>query len=98
MDPKAKYLATGGSDALISIWDTTDWICVRTLDRAEHPIRSVSFSFDGAFIAAGSDEAMPIDIVRLSSSVEFVLSNLSTRYICRSFYSKLLFNVSLWLC
>jgi len=65
MDPKGKYLATGGSDALISIWDTNDWICVRTLDKAEHPIRSVSFSFDGAFIAAGSDEAMPIDIVSL---------------------------------
>ncbi|KAJ5777992.1 hypothetical protein N7520_001238 [Penicillium odoratum] len=55
--PTGRYLAVGGSDALISLWDTTDWICRRTLSSENGgAIRGVSWSFDGRFICGASDE------------------------------------------
>ncbi|KAK6495323.1 hypothetical protein TWF481_003347 [Arthrobotrys musiformis] len=67
ISPSGKYIATGGNDALISLWDTTDWVCLRTFDKSDHPMRSVSFSFDGAFLVAGSDEGMPISVMHAES-------------------------------
>ncbi|KAI9716438.1 MAG: hypothetical protein M1812_005333 [Candelaria pacifica] len=61
--PRGKNLAVGGSDALISLWDTTDWVCRHTLGEGIGPIRSVGFSFDGSFVAGGSDEGNGIGIV-----------------------------------
>ncbi|KAJ5107882.1 hypothetical protein N7456_004557 [Penicillium angulare] len=55
--PNGRYLAVGGSDALISLWDTTDWICRRTCSSENGgAIRGVSWSFDGRFICGASDE------------------------------------------
>lgn len=56
------YLAVGGSDALITLWDTLDWVCVRSLDRMTGPVRSVGFSFDGSFVLGGSDEGTCLEI------------------------------------
>ncbi|KAF3905507.1 hypothetical protein ABW20_dc0110076 [Dactylellina cionopaga] len=67
ISPSGKYIATGGNDALISLWDTTDWVCVRTFDKSDHPFRSVSFSHDGAFLIAGSDESMPLDVMHVDT-------------------------------
>lgn len=65
LDPRGSSLAVGGSDAVVSIWDTDDWFCQKTLRSMETPIRSLSYSFDGAYICAGSDEpgGVNIDIV-----------------------------------
>ncbi|KAJ5679426.1 hypothetical protein N7462_007670 [Penicillium macrosclerotiorum] len=55
--PTGRYLAVGGSDALISLWDTTDWICRRTLSSENGGgVRGVSWSFDGRFICGACDE------------------------------------------
>lgn len=54
--PSARYIATGGSDALVTLWDTTDWTCRHSLTELGGPVRSLSFSFDGAYICAGTDE------------------------------------------
>ena len=35
-DPAGKYFATGSADALVSLWDTSELICVRTLSRLVH--------------------------------------------------------------
>ena len=32
-DPKGRYFATGSADALVSIWDLDEFVCVRTLSR-----------------------------------------------------------------
>ena len=32
LDPTGRYLAVGGQDALLSLFTTRDWICVRTCD------------------------------------------------------------------
>jgi len=70
-----RYLAVGGADAIISLWDLKEWICIRTFDRQEYqplpskmangyswPIRTLSFSYDGIYLASGSEDSA-IDIV-----------------------------------
>lgn len=58
--PTARYLAVGGSDALISLWDTTDWVCRRTVSsEGSGTIRDVSWSFDGRFLCGASEEVGP---------------------------------------
>ncbi|KAA8567127.1 hypothetical protein MFRU_007g02270 [Monilinia fructicola] len=63
MQPTARFLASGGSDSIIALWDTTDWICQRTLIDMVGPIRSISFSFDGSYIVGGSDEGTGLEII-----------------------------------
>ncbi|KAK7721554.1 hypothetical protein SLS57_005234 [Botryosphaeria dothidea] len=65
--PTAEYLAIGGSDALITLWDTRDWICQRTLTNMTGPVRSVSFSFDGCYVVGGSDEGTGMEIAYVES-------------------------------
>ncbi|PQE25869.1 WD domain-containing protein [Rutstroemia sp. NJR-2017a BBW] len=62
VQPTARFLASGGSDSIIALWDTTDWICQRTLIDMVGPIRSISFSFDGSYIVGGSDEGSGLEI------------------------------------
>lgn len=45
LQPTARYLATGGSDSVIALWDTTDWLCQRTLTRMTGAVRSISMSY-----------------------------------------------------
>jgi THO complex subunit 3 len=56
MSPSGEYMAAGGGDALVSLWDTQEWICVRTFDITKELIKSIDFSFDGSYITAGSDD------------------------------------------
>lgn len=62
MSPSGAHLAIGGGDALISLWDTKEWICVRTLEDMTGPVRSVDFSFDGSYVVGGSDEGNKLSI------------------------------------
>ncbi|KZZ94782.1 THO complex subunit 3 [Moelleriella libera RCEF 2490] len=62
MQPTARYLATGGSDSIIALWDTTDWVCQRTLTKMIGPVRSISYTFDGSYIVGGSDEGNGLEV------------------------------------
>ncbi|KAI5788136.1 WD40-repeat-containing domain protein [Pyronema domesticum] len=62
LDQRGVHLAVGGSDAVVGIWDTNEWICTRMLRGMDAPVKSVGFSFDGQFICAGSDEKDSHDI------------------------------------
>ncbi|KAG5912950.1 hypothetical protein E4U42_001679, partial [Claviceps africana] len=62
VQPTARYLATGGSDSIIALWDTTDWICQRTLTKMTGAVRSISFTFDGSYIVGGSDEGSGLEV------------------------------------
>ena len=73
MSPTGRYLAIGGSDANISLWDTHDWVCRRTL-WLEGPVKTVSFSWDGSFIAGGTDEGTGIEIVSSPPPIEALTS------------------------
>ncbi|OCF38481.1 hypothetical protein I317_07740 [Kwoniella heveanensis CBS 569] len=55
-DPQGRYLAVGGQDALLSMFDTNEWICERTFDACTAAIRQIAFSSDGEFIALGGDD------------------------------------------
>ncbi|QYS99226.1 WD_REPEATS_REGION domain-containing protein [Trichoderma simmonsii] len=56
LQPMGRYLATGGANSIIALWDTTDWLCQRTITRMTGPVRSISFTFDGSYVVGGSDE------------------------------------------
>ncbi|CAH1791253.1 unnamed protein product [Owenia fusiformis] len=60
-DPKDKYFATGSADALVSLWDAQELVCVRTLSRLDWPVRTLSFSHDGKLLASASEDLL-IDI------------------------------------
>ncbi|MCJ1273778.1 hypothetical protein MMC21_001571 [Puttea exsequens] len=67
LSPTARYLAIGGSDAIISLYDTTDWVCRRTLTSLVGAVKSVGFSFDGSFVVGGSDEGGSLEVVHVES-------------------------------
>jgi len=73
LSPTGRYLATGGSDALITLWDTEDWVCRRTLGAMVGSVRSVGFSWDGAYVVGGSDEGNGLEIAHVETG----------EYVCR---------------
>jgi THO complex subunit 3 len=64
-DHERHRYALGSADALVSIWDAAEDVCLRTIARVESPVRSVAFSRDGRFVAAGGEDAR-IDVARVS--------------------------------
>ena len=42
VDKAARYVATGGADAVACLWDTKDYICLRTYIKMDYPIRSLA--------------------------------------------------------
>jgi len=65
-DPTHKYLATGGGDALVTIWDLQEMVCMRNLPRLDSLIRTLSFSHDGQYLASASED-LRIDISDVES-------------------------------
>jgi THO complex subunit 3 len=51
--PNGEYFAVGSADALVSLWHLQELVCMRTFERLEWPVRTLSFSHDSAFIASG---------------------------------------------
>ncbi|KAI1339581.1 WD domain-containing protein [Xylariaceae sp. FL0016] len=62
LHPFNRYLATGGTDSLIALWETGEWNCIRTITKMTGPVRSLSFSWDGLYIVGGSDEGVGLEI------------------------------------
>ncbi len=52
--PRGDWLAIGGGDSIITLWDTHDWHCAHALMHHTSAVRDISFSFDGAYLVAGS--------------------------------------------
>lgn len=70
-DPVGRYFATGGADALVSIWSLGDFCCRRTLARLDWPVRTLSFSFDGRLIASASEDE-EIDVADVESGRQVI--------------------------
>ncbi|KAF2171441.1 hypothetical protein M409DRAFT_63715 [Zasmidium cellare ATCC 36951] len=54
MSPTGNFLAVGGSDSLITLWDTTSWLATHVLTNHTCTVKDLSFSFDGNYLVAGS--------------------------------------------
>ncbi|KAI9816422.1 MAG: hypothetical protein M1832_005089 [Thelocarpon impressellum] len=65
--PRGRHLAVGGSDALISLWKTDGMWPQNGLPNMVGPVRSVSFTWDGAYVCGGSDEGTGIEIAHVDS-------------------------------
>lgn len=62
--PDGKRFATGGSDAIIGLWDVDCMVCTHTIARSVKFTRSISYSHDSKLIASSSEE----DGIDLASS------------------------------
>lgn len=51
LDPRGRYLASGGLDGIVNLFDLDEWICARTITSCDHSINAVSFSYDGEYLA-----------------------------------------------
>lgn len=56
VDPKEELIATGGADALVSLWDAKDFICLKTYFHMDFPIRALSFSQDSRYLAMTGED------------------------------------------
>jgi THO complex subunit 3 len=65
--PSGAFVATGGSDGLMTLWDTTNWVCKRTFDKCVGAVTELSFSRDGAYLVGGSDEGNGLHIGHVES-------------------------------
>eukprot|EP00873_Tetraselmis_striata_P045282 jgi/Tetstr1/465546/TSEL_010215.t1 len=77
-DPAEKYLASGGADALVSLWDVEDLVCIQTFIRMDTPVRTLDFSHDSTHLAfAAEDSIIEIVDVTTGSSVHQISCNSS---------------------
>ena len=60
-DSTGTRFAVGSADALVCLWDFQELACIRTFSKLEWPVRTISFSHDSAYVAAGSEDPF-IDI------------------------------------
>ncbi|KAJ7771153.1 WD40-repeat-containing domain protein [Mycena maculata] len=51
LDPRGRYLASGGHDSIVNLFDLAEAICVRTITACENSINAISFSHDGEYLA-----------------------------------------------
>ncbi|KAG6854360.1 hypothetical protein C0991_007865 [Blastosporella zonata] len=51
LDPRGRYLASGGFDSIVNMFDLNEWICARTITVSEYAINALSFSHDGEYLA-----------------------------------------------
>jgi len=61
-----KYFAVGGADALVTLWDARELVCVRTFADLMYPVRTIGFSHDSQLLAAASEDQR-IDIYHVES-------------------------------
>lgn len=67
-DPQGRYIAVGGNEGIVSLWDTKELVCVKTLSKHDQPVVSLDFSHDGDYIAVGYDNSdIPVDIVHVDT-------------------------------
>ena len=56
-DPNGRFFATGGADSIVAVWEAETFVCCQTITSHSTPIRAVGFSFDGMFLASGSEDS-----------------------------------------
>jgi THO complex subunit 3 len=67
--PDGTRLATGGSDAIVGIWDVESLCCTHTVSRSQKFTRSVAFSHDSKYLASSQEDSVDL---ALASTGELV--------------------------
>ncbi|KAI9683496.1 MAG: hypothetical protein M1822_006036 [Bathelium mastoideum] len=67
ISPTGANLATGGSDSLVLIWDTHDWMPKYSITDFVGTVRNISYSFDGSYVVGGSDEGSGLTVTHVES-------------------------------
>ncbi|TPX17445.1 uncharacterized protein E0L32_003088 [Thyridium curvatum] len=80
VNPTGRYVASGGADSVIALWDTTDWICQRTITSLVGPVKSISFTFDGSYVVGGIAEESGLEISHTESGEH--VHSLKTAGVC----------------
>ncbi|KAF2722698.1 WD40 repeat-like protein [Polychaeton citri CBS 116435] len=75
--PAGNYIAVGGTDSFITLWDTQTLHCANTITSHAGSVRELSFSFDGSYLCAGSltdskDSEKGLTIIHVESGEEVV--------------------------
>lgn len=55
-DPTSRVVATGAADSTIAVWDAAEWESVHVFSSLTFPARSLDFSCDGEWLAAGGED------------------------------------------
>ncbi|KAG8777113.1 hypothetical protein FRC12_000542, partial [Ceratobasidium sp. 428] len=63
LDPRGRYLASGGADGFVNFFETTEFIATRAVPTIDSGIRALSFSWDGEYIAASCAEQNGVYII-----------------------------------
>ncbi|KAF8709505.1 WD40 repeat-like protein, partial [Rhizoctonia solani] len=63
LDPRGSYLASGGADGFVNLFDTAEFIASKTVPTIDSGIRTIGFSHDGEYIAAGCAEQSSVFII-----------------------------------
>ncbi|RYP51599.1 hypothetical protein DL768_003106 [Monosporascus sp. mg162] len=92
--PDGKYLATGGQDKLIRVWDINSRTIRNTFSGHEQTIHSVDFARDGRTIASGSGDrtvrlwdfeiGKPLWVLSVEDAVTSVAISSDTKYVAAS--------------
>lgn len=67
LTPNGDFLALGGSDSLITLWNPKDWFWKRSFSKMTGPVKTVSISFDSQYIVGGTDDGPGLDIADVYS-------------------------------
>ena len=54
VDRSGNYIASGGPDALVCLWDARELYIEKTISEIETQVRRLSFSHDGRYLAISS--------------------------------------------
>jgi len=65
-DPKGRFFGVGSADALVSLWDTSEMMCIKTFTNLEWAVRALSINGDGSMIAMASEDPF-IDICNIET-------------------------------
>ena len=85
VDSSYQYMAVGSADFLISIWDLQQGICcINTITAFDSPIRCISFSPNGTYLAAAAE------------SSQLLLCNTNTGQVITSIDCKANINAIAW--
>ncbi|QDZ23625.1 WD40 repeat domain-containing protein [Chloropicon primus] len=58
VDSTGQHFATGGTDALVSLWDAESFCCLNSFAKLDSPVKSLGFDHCGKYLAYTSEDCV----------------------------------------